>query len=468
MIRHKSFIEARATSRPWLLAKGSISLLIVSFVLLALTLPAAAQPTTPETASWAIPQGDLTLKQAHTIARQNSPSQEQATARIEAAVAVLKQATSAWSPRLTARGSSFYHDGVQQLDWQPEVRAHDSFVQHSAAVELSWLVFDGFAREATILQSRYRIEQQQQLQIETTRLLLKAVSRAYYQAQMALEEMVVAQENRKFNRILEDESKKRWLAGAIPEAEMLNFSVRALQAESDFLSADERFKVACAALAELMGLNQGDTRLPQRAERDVLAEMPYDFATENAYAFEYRSDLQAIDRQLQALQQQDRTVKATFYPSVHLVGGSSWNKAEDQASTDQTEHDTYAGLNLNWDLFEGGQRTGQRREIDAQISQLKAQRRQMELEIQSQLRQSLDQAQAALAIFRKQQQTFELTYKIRSHTEQAYRAGVATLTRLNESQTDLVKASASVAQSRINYLLALEMVASTSGRILAE
>ena len=84
MIRHKSFIEARATSRPWLLAKGSISLLIVSFVLLALTLPAAAQPTTPETASWAIPQGDLTLKQAHTIARQNSPSQEQATARIEA------------------------------------------------------------------------------------------------------------------------------------------------------------------------------------------------------------------------------------------------------------------------------------------------------------------------------------------------------------------------------------------------
>nr|WP_320114438.1 TolC family protein [uncultured Desulfuromonas sp.] len=446
----------------------SLFVMITFLFLLSLTVAVRAETAADAQDSWKIPQGDLSLKQAHDIALQHSPSLDEATARINAAVAVLKQATSVWSPRLTARGSSFYHDGVQQLDWQPEVRAHDSFAQHGAAVELGWLVFDGFAREANILQSRYRIEQQQQLQAETTRLLLKAVSRAYYQAQMALEEMVVAQENRKFNRILEDESKKRWLAGAIPEAEMLNFSVRALQAESDFLSADERFKVACAALTELMGLNQGDTRLPQRAERDVLAEMPYDFATENAFALEHRSDLQAIDRQMLALQQQDRTVKATFYPTAHLVGGTSWSKAEDQGDTDQTEHDSYAGVNLNWDLFEGGQRVAQRREIDAQINQLKAQRRQTELEIQSQLRQDLDQARAALAIFKKQQLTFELTYKIRSHIEQAYRAGVETLTRLNEAQTDLVKASGSVAQSRINYLLALEMVASTTGRILNE
>jgi len=460
MIRLNDLIET--------LVKGARSLLIVSFFTLAGTLPVAAQPAPEATASWTIPQGDLSLTQAHEIAIQHSPSLTEATARIQAAVAVLKQANSAWSPRLTARGSSFYHDGVQQLDWQPEVRAHDSFQQHGAGVELGWLVFDGFARDANILQSRYRMEQQQQLHTETTRLLLKAVSRAYYQAQMALEEMVVAQENRKFNRILEDESQKRWQAGAIPEAEMLNFSVRALQAESDFLSADERFKVACAALTELMGLNQGDTQLPQRAERDVLTEIPYDFATEKAFALEHRSDLQAIDRQLLELHQQDRSVKATFYPSVHLVGGTSWSKAEDLATTDQTEHDSYAGLNLNWDLFEGGQRVAQRREIDEQINQLKAQRRQTELEIQSQLRQDLDRARAALAIFKKQQLTFELTYKIRSHTEQAYRAGVATLTRLNEAQTDLVKASGSVAQSRINYMLALEMVASTTGRILSE
>ncbi len=39
--------------------------------------------------------------------------------------------------------------------------------------------------------------------------------------------------------------------------------------------------------------------------------------------------------------------------------------------------------------------------------------------------------------------------------EKAYRAGVATLTRLNEAQTDLVRASGAAAASRILYRIAL-------------
>jgi outer membrane protein TolC len=69
-------------------------------------------------------------------------------------------------------------------------------------------------------------------------------------------------------------------------------------------------------------------------------------------------------------------------------------------------------------------------------------------------------------MYQRQQQTLLLTAKIRDHIEKAYRAGVATLTRLNEAQTDLVRAAGAEAASRINYLLALQQLKAASGRIL--
>jgi outer membrane protein len=59
-----------------------------------------------------------------------------------------------------------------------------------------------------------------------------------------------------------------------------------------------------------------------------------------------------------------------------------------------------------------------------------------------------------------------LTTRIRDYVEKAYRAGAATLTRLNEAQTDLVRASGAEAASRINYLLALQQLNAASSRIL--
>jgi outer membrane protein TolC len=43
---------------------------------------------------------------------------------------------------------------------------------------------------------------------------------------------------------------------------------------------------------------------------------------------------------------------------------------------------------------------------------------------------------------------------------------VATITRINEVQTDLTRAEGAVAASRIEYLLALENLAAATGRIL--
>lgn len=444
-----------------------LSASLVGLLLFSSTLLAA--DCTVETKKWLVPDGQLTLRQARSTALDNSPSVSEAVARIHEASALIQRTESSLWPRISLRSSYRYSDGVQQLDWAPDQRLHDSFVESSAGLHASWLVFDGFQRRANILAAQYQAEQAQQLLTETHRLLLQAVSTAYFQAQLALEEMVIAQENRQFNRVLEDESRKRWQAGAIAESEMLNFSVRALQAESDFLDAEQRFDVSCAILIQLMAVDADPEQmsyLPQRAMDDLQTGHCLEFRDELNYALLHRPDLKAIDAQISTARQQQKSVKGSYLPQLQLVAGTDITKQQDLGNTDQDEHGSYAGLELNWELFSGGERAAHIRQIDHQLNQLQASRQQLVQEIRSLLRQSLTKSSAAQRILDKQLHAYTLTVKIRHHIEQSYRAGVATLTRLNEAQTDLVNASGRVALSRINYLLAEQQVLTESGRLL--
>ena len=56
----------------------------------------------------------------------------------------------------------------------------------------------------------------------------------------------------------------------------------------------------------------------------------------------------------------------------------------------------------------------------------------------------------------------------RQHTAKAYRAGVNALTRLNEAQTDLVRAAAATGASRIRYRLTLAQLEAVTGRVLED
>lgn len=73
----------------------------------------------------------------------------------------------------------------------------------------------------------------------------------------------------------------------------------------------------------------------------------------------------------------------------------------------------------------------------------------------AEIQEALDIADTAHATWKKQEKTRNLTAKIRDHVEKSYRAGVDTLTRLNEAQTDLVQASGAAATSRIEYRIAM-------------
>lgn len=401
--------------------------------------------------------GGLTLKRACEITLKNNPGMAQATERIEGAKAVLRQKKSAWKPTISTDAGATAIQGTTQPDWAQTIRSDEAFNEYSAKLKMAWLMFDGFAREANILASTHAIEQQEQGRHEVQRVLVQAVSTTFYQARLALEKMTIARQDQQFNQILEKDAQVKWRVGTVPEAEVMNFSVRALQAQSDYLVAQRDFKLTGTALTKLMALPHTlltPGMFPEPGTRTISKQVhTYENAMEQA--MDSRPDLKALNEGILALREKLRAEKGSYFPKVYFVSGMEYLYQQDKLVLDEEEHNTYAGVNVSWDLYTGGHRRGKVEALAADLRALEEKRNETLIAIGAEIREAMDIADTAYTTWENQEKTRELTAKVRSHVEKAYRAGVDTLTRLNEVQTDLVRASGAAAASRIQYHIAL-------------
>ncbi|RNA65148.1 TolC family protein [Prosthecochloris sp. ZM_2] len=434
-------------------------------VLMLLFLPCAV---TAEETLQELPTGTLSLAGAQQLALDNNPSMQKALASVRAAEARLGQAYSAWWPSITATGGYYRNHADIQPDWQPDISVVKNLNEFNAGLEANWLLFDGFARKARTLAARRGVDQARHLEHNAKRLLLQSVSTAYYQAQLAREQMRIALQNMSFNRSLEHNASIRYRVGSAPKSEMLNFSARALQAESDLIDAKKSFRIALTVLGEL-------TALPSTASLDTLYPEPVDttsaFLAEHEtlspdeqlrHALRERPDLLALQAAVDAARQQKNAAMGAWAPTIAAVAGVDYLKQSD-ITPEQEEVTAYAGIAAEWKLFTGGKRSAEFQEKKADLLALQADREQKELAVRSAVRQALLDVEAAGENLERRQKSHELTRRIRDDVQKLYTTGAANITRLNEAQTDLVRAAGLAAAGLIEYRLAEEQLLLETG-----
>ncbi|WFB37351.1 TolC family protein [Kiritimatiellota bacterium B12222] len=411
----------------------------------------------------------LTLADVREAVLANNPSIRESLQRILAAEAVLKQAESPYLPTLTLKGSYNSFDTSTHPEVDIEHRYEDSFDIYGGSLRANWLIFDGFARRARKLSAAYNVDRRELLADDTRRLLLLSATVSFRQAQLAIENIQVLEQDKQFNRILEKDAYKRFEAGAVPESDVFNFSIRVLQAESLVFQAQLDYDIACSVLAELMALPEG--RLPENMRpAPVSDEAPTrepSVDLELQYALTHRPDYKATEAGWMALEQQVKVSKGKLMPSLALIGDVSYFENEGVATADNYgDYISYVGVGLQWDLFSGGRNRGEIRESEAEMRALGEQRESLRLSIRSAIQKHIDQARTAREVFETQKQIYELSLKVRDSVTKAYNAGVASITRLNEVQTDTTRSEGALAASRINSLLTLELLDAETGRIL--
>ncbi|MDF7822855.1 TolC family protein [Pontiellaceae bacterium B12227] len=413
----------------------------------------------------------LTLAETRAMVLAGNPSVRESLQRVAAAEAVLRQAKSAYLPTITMTGSYGHIDASLHPDIDPTTRYSDSFKQGSAGMQANWLLFDGFARRARTLGADLGVQQSHELSEETNRLLILSATVSFRQAQLAREGVEIAERDFSFNTNLEDDARKRFEAGALPEADVHNFSIRALQAESAALQARLEYDTARAVLAELMALPDAilpESMCPAAIAFNTLTAAPQ-LASELEYALAHRPDYKAVKSGQLMMAQQVRVAKGDMYPKIALTGDINYADREGYANSGQHgNYDSFVGVAASWDLFTGGRKANTVKEIYAEMRALEEQQESLRLSIRSSLRRRIDEAVTAMAVYERQGKIHELSIQVRDSVEKAYKAGAASITRLNEAQTDLTRARGAYSRAYIAYQLTLNQLDIETGRVLED
>ena len=446
------------------------------------------QPYVERTDELTVP-GELTIERARIIALRGNPDIHAVRARLDQAVARIGEARAAYFPNITlghnsARTFQTPHSqsgvnipsfaqtipniptSLQDLDINTLVQLitdpllqsgsvgglPGAFTQHSTTLSASWTLFDGFTREATLMAARHARQAARMALSDAQRLLTRAVDTAYYQAQLAKEQLRIAQADVEFSQRQVDVARTRMAAGKATQADVLNFDLRLRAAMADRIAAAGMLQNARTVLAELLGVD--DARLPDEVSLSPLEEETEeglaapDVDALVAEALAARPDVSQKEYELRVKTEEMRAARGQYGPSILLTGSYGFDKSANMGYS--TDDQASAGaIELRWQLFTGGLRTSRVRFRQAERWEIAAELRRLRQQVASEVRQAVTDVVNAQEQVRLQRANLVTAAENRRIVEAEYDAGKASLVRLNEAQRDLIATEARLASARI-------------------
>jgi outer membrane protein TolC len=414
----------------------------------------------------------LDLQTAQDIAVQNNPTITAAEARVRQAKERVWQARSAYFPQLSASGSgtrSILSENAYSLELMNNPMADDTTDRYNARLMATWTLFNGFAREYSSLSARYGMESTKEARKDTLRVLLSSVASSYYNAQLALENIIIAEANAAFNHRLLDEAKARYEVGTGSLSDVLNFEVQINSAKANLIQAKRQYELAAYGLAALMGIP--DAILPphiklSKLETERQAELAApDEQTMIQYALEHRPDVQRAYHAVAQSKAGVGAARAGFFPSINLTGILDANQT-DNKDFEQDDFSKSIAVNVSYTLFAGGYNRAKVSEARSGLAEAKSNLENTKINLKSEIASAvatLISAQEQLAL---QRSNAKLVQQVRDLVEKEYAAGQASLVRLNEAQRDLVAAQGNLALSLVSMRQAWENLRAGTGEIL--
>lgn len=394
----------------------------------------------------------LSLKEAWDLALKGNPTEDISIARLEQAKARLQQARGTYQPRvdLTASGSRLEYSDTQKSRIPG---APDSIEQFDAGVQVGWVVWNGGTRQAQVDSLEASLQAAEAGRLDSRETLLYEVGRAFTAAQLARENLQIAREDRDFQQALLEDSQRKEKAGVDSRTDSLNFEIRKLSAENALVNQQAEFDQAMHVLAALLGV-ENETVLP-KPDALFTKEPELDIPDPVADWPAVRRTLPALrqaDFDLMAAQSQVEAQRGQLRPEVSVFGSLGVEREDDPSFSGDDLSNTI-GIQLSWNIWDGGILREQVQELESVSSEIEANIRQAELQARSVFRQSITRLVSSRQSVSITMKTRDLSQENRDLVERSYRAGQENLIRLNEAQRDFNNAGARFASARLRLQL---------------
>lgn len=275
---------------------------------------------------------------------------------------------------------------------------------------------------------------------------------AYYNVLFAEQEIGVQEASVELlTRELTDAT-RRYDAGTVPRFNVLRAEVELANARPKLIRARNAFRVTKNNLAMLLGFNlpQGmDEDIPLRLSGKLTAE-PFELPLPRAInlALERRAELEAL-RKTEALRQEDVVnAKSGYKPSLQVFAGYDAHSSVFTSDLTDDVHGWIAGVQANWNIFDGLQTRGRVREARAMYERSK-------LDLDDAARQIELEVRTAFSNFIEAREVVESQKKVFEQAEEALRLAKARETAGTATQLDVLSAQTALTDARSTQVLSL-------------
>jgi len=419
----------------------------------------------------------LDLETAQWIALAENSNLAASTARIGQAMAQKQQTQAAYWPKInfsmTAtrnRMSDALYE-TQSLSARllnPWVEMDNPVEKYSLGLSVEYVLFDGFLSKYQYLAAKMGHEISQVHHQDLKRLLLQQVANQFFSAQLARENVSIAEANIDFYQQKLKEANARQDIGSGSLSDSLNFQVRLNSAKTSLIQARETYELALLEMADTLGITRFSNRITlARLETEQSQEMgALDTQEYIDDAFSQRPDVSLYEKMLQQAKDQETAATAYNYPFIVLNAVYKGDR-ENSYSWEDDDFGNTVTTTLTYPIFAGGYYQARVKAAKYRIKETEWSWHYIARKIDTQVRQAVTRVTAAQKQVVLQRDNAELVKQNRDLVEKEYAAGQNSLVRLNEAQRDLITAKSHLAAALVSLHQAWQNLRAATGEILA-
>ncbi len=410
----------------------------------------------------------LSVAEAVDVALRQNSSILRGKADLEAAYGVVVQTRAIVLPKLRATSGYTFDEAIEKLNSPTNIPGltgvgiNPSENKWAANISVVQSIYQG-GRINSALRTAKLTKQQALLQYEAVVAdTLLDVRVAYYDILLAAQQIIVQEASVNLLRKELEDATRRFEAGTVPRFNVLRAEVEVANARPKLIRAKNAHRIAKNNLANLLGYHV-PTNVWEEIPLQLTAKLeaaPYeiDLPAAVAQALERRPELGVLRKAERLRKEEILMAKGGYKPNLELFAGYGARNPSFRDDFLQDVAGFNAGIQLNWDIFDGNLTKGKIQQAEAlherAVVDLDDTTRRVELEVRT-----------AYSNFIEAQEVLESQKKVQEQAEEALRLASSRAEAGTGTQLDVLNAQTSLTEARTTQSVALHDYAVARARL---
>jgi outer membrane protein TolC len=397
----------------------------------------------------------LSLAEAVNLGLRQNPDIQRAQTDLKASQGIILQTRAIAVPKLNANGdfNAVQDQSIDSFDAGPG----QSFTLGNdkswrSQIKLVQSIYEG-GRILSSFRVAKLLREQAMLGYQTAVAdTVLAVQVSYYNVLLAEQQIIVQERSIELLESEMADATRRYEAGTVPRFNVLRAEVEMANQKPELSRARNAFRISKNNLANLLGFT-----IPKGAIEDIplnlsdkLAAEPLDINLGKAIerGLSNRTELESL-RKVKALRQEDViNAKAGYLPSLQAFAGYDWHSSTFSDDLTDELHGWVAGVQMNWNIFDGLQTRGR-------VMEARARQERAELDVDDAQRQIELEVRTAHSTFIEAKEVLQSAAKVVEQAEEALRLATARNQAGTGTQLDVLSTRTALTEAQTTQNVAL-------------